>query len=80
VLPQPADNYRKTVSFTALKGKTVVLNFWFTACGSCILEISELNKLQQQYAGKNVVFLIRFVQVGGQDIATKLAPAIDATN
>jgi peroxiredoxin len=130
VLPRSADIYGKTLSLTALKGKTVVLNFWFTACGSCILEIPELNKLQQEYAGKSVVFLalglddatrirtflnthdfkytlltdaktvhadysvticpismvidkagiIRFVQVGGQDIATTLAPAIDATN
>jgi peroxiredoxin len=47
----------KTVSLASLKGKTVVLNFWFTACGSCVQEMPELNKLQQQYAGKNVVFL-----------------------
>jgi peroxiredoxin len=106
MLPQSADIYRKTVSLTALKGKTVVLNFWFTACGSCILEISELNKLQQQYHDFKYTLLtdaktvhadysvticpismvidkagiIRFVQVGGQDIATTLAPAIDATN
>jgi peroxiredoxin len=120
----------KTVSLAALKGKTVVLNFWFTACGSCVQEMPELNNLQKQYAGKNVVFLalalddvtrvraflnthdfkyavltdaktahadynvtmcpismvidktgtIRFVQVGGQDIATSLASAIDKAN
>lgn len=124
------DIYGKTVSLAELKGKTVVLNFWFTACGNCVQEIPELNKLQQQYAGKNVTFLalglddatrtraflkthdfnytllteaktaladynvtmcpismvidktgiIRFVQVGGQDIATSLAAAIDAAN
>jgi peroxiredoxin len=44
-------------SLAALKGKVVVLNFWFTACGSCVQEMPELNKLQQEYADKNVVFL-----------------------
>ena len=112
----------------ALRGKTVVLNFWFTNCGGCVLEIPELNKLQQQYADKNVAFLalglddairtraflkthdfrytllteakdvqatynvtmcpismvidkagiIRFVQVGGQNIAEALGGAIAA--
>ena len=47
----------KTVSLSSLKGKTVVLNFWFTNCGGCVQEMPELNKLQQKYAGKNVVFL-----------------------
>ncbi len=120
----------KTVSLAALKGKTVVLNFWFTACGGCVHEMPELNKLQQQYAGKDVVFLalalddairvrafltthdfkyallteskdvnadynvtmcptsmvidktgiIRFVQVGGENIAASLSTAIDAAN
>jgi peroxiredoxin len=47
----------KSHSLAALKGKIVALNFWFTACGSCALEMPELNKVQQQYANKNVVFL-----------------------
>jgi len=60
---QPAKDFElkdideKSVSLAALKGKIVVLNFWFTACGSCALEMPELNKVQQQYANKNVVFL-----------------------
>jgi peroxiredoxin len=47
----------KPHSLAALTGKTVVLNFWFTNCGGCVQEIPELNKLQQQYADKNVAFL-----------------------
>jgi peroxiredoxin len=60
---QPAKDFNlkdidgKSHSLAALKGKIVVLNFWFTACGSCALEMPELNKLQQQYAEKDVVFL-----------------------
>lgn len=41
-----------------LKGKIVVMNFWFLACRSCIMEIQELNALQEQYKNDtDVVFL-----------------------
>jgi peroxiredoxin len=44
-------------SLANLKGKIVVLNFWFTQCGGCITEMPDLNALKKQYAGKDVVFL-----------------------
>ncbi len=44
-------------SLRSLKGKTVVLNFWFTQCGGCITEMPDLNELQKAYSGKDVVFL-----------------------
>lgn len=47
----------KPVSLASLKGKIVVLNFWFTQCGGCIAEMAELNKLKHAYDGKEVVFL-----------------------
>lgn len=48
----------KTYRLTALKGKVVVLNFWFTHCAGCIAEMPELNKLYQKYQNDtNVVFL-----------------------
>lgn len=40
-----------------LNGKVVVLNFWFTSCPPCLKEIPELNKLVEEYKGKDVVFL-----------------------
>lgn len=41
-----------------LKGKIVVLNFWFIDCKPCRLEILELNKLTQDYKdSSNIVFL-----------------------
>jgi peroxiredoxin len=117
----------KKWSLNALRGKVVVLNFWFTACAPCIREIPELNKLTEQYKGKDVVFLglapdkaekintflqkrdfkytilpdsyevsqsfkisnwptsmvidgqgtIRFIQITGEDIANRLASAIN---
>ncbi len=40
-----------------LKGKVVVLNFWFTKCIPCIREMPDLNKLVDHYANKNVKFI-----------------------
>lgn len=41
-----------------LRGKVVVLNFWFISCPACMQEIPELNKLVDDYKDNaNVVFL-----------------------
>lgn len=45
------------ISLTKLKGKVVVLNFWFIECKPCRLEMPELNKLVEKYKGKNVEFI-----------------------
>jgi peroxiredoxin len=47
----------KRYSLAHLKGKVVVLNFWYTQCGGCIQEMPKLNELTQSYSGKDVVFL-----------------------
>lgn len=45
-------------SMDKLKGKVVVINFWFTTCAPCIGELPGLNKLVEEYPlGKDVVFL-----------------------
>lgn len=41
----------------ALKGKVVVLTFWSTRCPICAAEIPNLNRLAENYKGKDVVFL-----------------------
>jgi thiol-disulfide isomerase/thioredoxin len=41
----------------ALRGKVVVLNFWFIGCAPCRAEIPDLNKLVAEFKDKNVVFL-----------------------
>jgi thiol-disulfide isomerase/thioredoxin len=46
----------KTWSLAELKGKIVVLNFWFTTCMPCIDEMPKLNLVKKKYADK-VVFL-----------------------
>lgn len=46
------------IKLSELKGKIVVLNFWFIKCGPCVMEIPQLNQLQQSYSNNdNVVFL-----------------------
>jgi peroxiredoxin len=48
----------KQFELNALRGKIVVLNFWFIGCAPCIAEIPELNKLANDYKEqKDVVFL-----------------------
>lgn len=44
-------------SLNSLKGKIIVMNFWFVQCKPCIMEMPELNKLVKNYKSKNVVFL-----------------------
>ena len=40
-----------------LKGYVVVMNFWFEACPPCIAELPALNRLAEEYAGEDVVFI-----------------------
>lgn len=47
----------KKVDLGRLKGKVVVLNFWFVNCPPCRQEIPELNQITREFANKEVVFL-----------------------
>lgn len=40
-----------------LKGKVIVLNFWFTNCAPCIAEMPFLNNLVSEYKSDKVLFL-----------------------
>lgn len=44
-------------SLTNLKGKIIVMNFWFVECKPCVMEIPDLNELVKKYEGENLVFL-----------------------
>ena len=44
-------------SLNSLKGKVIVMNFWFIGCKPCQQEIPELNELVEKYHRKEVVFL-----------------------
>lgn len=47
----------RKLDLAALKGKIVVLNFWFTTCSPCIAEMPALNKLVSEYKDKDIVFI-----------------------
>jgi peroxiredoxin len=47
----------KLVALDELRGNVVVLNFWHRACGPCIWEMPQLNRLVRECADRPVVFL-----------------------
>ena len=47
----------EVIDSKALKGKIVMINFWFTSCAPCVAELPGLNRLVHEYQGKNVVFI-----------------------
>jgi peroxiredoxin len=63
MLNKPAPHFTLTdlngreVNLASLKGKIVVLNFWFIGCAPCITEMPDLNRLSDQYKPSHVVFL-----------------------
>ena len=46
-----------TISAKDLRGKVVVLNFWYAGCPPCRAEAKYLNKVHDQFAGKDVAFV-----------------------
>jgi peroxiredoxin len=45
------------LSLSQLKGKVIVINFWFESCAPCIAELPALNKLADEYQHQEVVFI-----------------------
>ena len=46
----------KKYDLESLKGKVIVLNFWFTKCKPCIAEFPDLNKLKEKFKSTPVEF------------------------
>ncbi len=47
----------ESINSNLLKGKVVVLNFWFTSCVECIREIPQLNDLKKRYENQDIEFV-----------------------
>ena len=47
----------KDLNSSSLRGKVVVLNFWFIGCAPCRIEIPSLNKLVDEFDQDDVVFI-----------------------
>jgi peroxiredoxin len=69
---QPAPDFSvssldgKPFTLSSLQGKVVVLTFWSTRCEICRSEIPKLNRLVEQYRGKDVVFLALTMENGAR--------------
>lgn len=64
------DSDGDTVSSKDLKGKVVVLNFWYASCPPCRAEAKYLNKVHASYAGADDV---AFIGVNVRDEAATAA-------
>jgi len=66
---QPATDFSmalyngRTINTRSLRGKTLVVNFWWAGCPPCQQEAPLLEQAWQRWKGKNVVF----IGVDGQD-------------
>ena len=47
----------KTIAFSQLRGKVVVLNFWATWCGPCKEEMPALDRLSRRFDPRDVAIL-----------------------
>jgi peroxiredoxin len=47
----------EVIRLSDLKGKVVVLNFWYIGCVPCRVEMPGLNKLVDEFSGQDVVFI-----------------------
>jgi len=50
------------VELSALRGKTVLLDFWSTACGPCIRELPNIQKVAEEHKDDLIVWGISFDQ------------------
>lgn len=57
----PTFNYENQkggkTSLESLKGKYVYIDVWATWCGPCLKEIPSLQEVEEQFQGKNIVFV-----------------------
>lgn len=53
----PVYNKNENVSLSGLKGKVILLDFWFKNCGPCIESVPHLNAINEKFKNKNFEIL-----------------------
>ena len=62
------------ISIDDLKGKIVIINFWYTTCGPCVQELPHFDQVASDYAGEVAVLTVHAydtVKSAPEFIATK---------
>ncbi|MEM6705755.1 MAG: TlpA disulfide reductase family protein [Acidobacteriota bacterium] len=67
------DEQGRTVSSADLRGKVVVVNYWFIACKPCVREMPALSKVQRRYAERDDVEFVAITFDGAEEVADFLA-------
>lgn len=67
-LPMFMHNGIDTVTFNSFKGKIVLLDFWFKACGPCMEAMPHFNELQTKFEGHPFQLVSINVEDGVDDI------------
>lgn len=67
-LSLPVRNYDQSIlHFSNLRGKLVLLDFWFGTCKSCIDAFPKLERFQKQYGDRLQIVLVNFESAGKID-------------
>lgn len=80
LLGKPAPNFElktiagETVKLEDLRGKVVLLDFWASWCGPCMMAMPEIEKIHQEFAGKPVMV----IGVNQRDDAEAAQEAVDS--
>lgn len=63
----------QTLSADELKGKVVVLNFWFIGCPVCLAHKPQLNELRSKFAGNSDVVFLAMTADSASDVKKFIA-------
>jgi len=62
------DESGQTQTLKQHQGKLILVNLWATWCAPCLREIPELQKLKQQYQGKNIAIIPISIDEESKDV------------